>query len=268
MAPVAKRNCNFFPLIPFMASCIKIFLFIASYLVAVFYSKTVSFVPHPSDLTKNEPEAGIMNLSLTLSSMLMFSVVLLRYIQINNVYPRRYKSLNMISLLIGIMGSTATMTSVVYPVLGVYGFLHFPATCVSYITSSLYMATQSHISYNMDAFYNRCIVGVRIACSILGLCDPIVYTLTRLLVPVDNQWHHFASAGCEWFMHLLLIVYVFTICSDFNQAKFRSYVIGDIPNQTGSFRSNYVDYLRSQARARRRVSEGDSQIKYQNSTQL
>ena len=264
-----EENCNYFPLIPFMGSSIRLFLCIASYLVTIFHKKTVSFVPYPSDLTKQEPTAGIMNLSLTLSSMLMFSVVLLRYIQINNVYPRRYRTLNMISLLIGIVGLIATMASVVYPIPDTYDFVHFPAACVSYISSSLYMTTQSHISYNMDAFYNRCIVGVRIACSILALCDPIAYTMAKLLLSADNDWHHIVSAGCEWFMHLLFIIYIFTFCADFNQVKFRAYVVGDISNQTGSFRSsNYVDYLRSQARARRRVSEGDSRIKYQNSTRL
>ena len=268
MGPITKENCNYFPLIPFMGSSVRLFLCIASYLVAIFYNRTFSFVPQPSDLTKQEPSAGIMNLSWTISSMLMFCVVLLRYIQINNVYPRKYRTLNMISLLIGIVGLIATMASVVYSVLGAYKFVHFPAMCISYISSSLYMTTQSHISYNMEAFYNRCIVGVRIACSILALCDPIAYTLAKLLIPIDNNWHHYVSAGCEWFMHLLFIVYIFTFCADFNQVKFRSYVVGDISNQTGSFRSNYVDYLRSQARARRRVSEGDSQIKYQNSTLL
>lgn len=268
MEPFKNENFNYFPLIPFMGSSIRLILFIASYLVAIFYNKAVSFVPYPRDLTKQEPSAGLLNLSLTFSSMLMFSVVLLRYIQINNVYPRRYRTLNTISLLIGIVELIATMVSVVYPVISAYNFVHFPAMCVSYISSSLYMTTQSHISYNMDAFYNRCIVGIRIACSILALCDPIAYTLAKLLIPVDNRWHNLVSAGCEWFMHLLFIVYIFTFCADFNQVKFRSYVVRDVSNQTGSFRSNYVDYLRSQARARRRVSEGDSQIKYHNSTQL
>lgn len=265
---INERNCNYFPLIPFIASSIRIFLFVASYLMAIFHNKTLSFVPHPSELTRREPEAGMMRLSLTLSSMLLFSVVLLRYIQVNNVYPRKYRTLNILSLLIGTSALTATLTSVVYPVIGTYSFVHFPADCIFYISTGLYMTSQTHISYNMEAFYNRCIVGLRVACSVLGLCDPIVYTLTKLLIPVSNNWHHLTSAGCEWFMHFLFIVYIFTFCSDFNKVKFRSYSIANVTNHAGSIRSNYVDYLRSQARARRRVSEGDSQIKYMNSTKL
>ena len=263
------RTKNFFPLLPFVASSIKLFLLITSYLSGIFYNKTLHYLPHPSELTVSEPERGIFGMALTLGSMLTFCVCTLRYVQINNVYPRKYRTLNMISLSLGVLMVTATMASIVYPVDGTWSVVHLPAICVFYISAALYMTTQTHISQNTEPFYNKCVCGVRIACSVLSMCIPIVYTLSRLLITTDRRWYGIPAA-CEWFMHLLLIVYIYTFCADFNKVKIRSYIYDETISQTGSFRNgtNYVDYLRSQARARRKVSEGQSHIKYHVNTQL
>jgi len=263
MTVTNTRTKNFFPLLPFVASSIKLFLFITSYLSGIFYNKTLHYLPHPSELTVSEPECGIFGMALTLGSMLTFCVCILRYVQINNVYPRKYRKLNIFSLSIGVLMVTATMVSVVYPVDGEWSEVHLPVTCVFYVSAAFYMTTQTHISKNTEPFYNKCVCGVRITCSTLSMCTPIVYTLSRLLIATDKRWYGIPAA-CEWFMHLLLIVFIYTFCADFNKVKIRSYIYDENVSQTGSFRNgtNYVDCLRSQARARRKMSEGQSHIKY------
>uniref|UniRef100_A0A7M5XL27 CWH43-like N-terminal domain-containing protein n=1 Tax=Clytia hemisphaerica TaxID=252671 RepID=A0A7M5XL27_9CNID len=265
---------NLFPLLPFMASTTRLFFFITSYIVAAFHNAEIEAIPYPVNLTKSEPESGLYQLGLLLSTMLTFCVVIMRYIQINNIYPRNLKGFNIMALIMAIIVLMSSMVSAAYPLTSSYGAACYPAICISYLFTVFYMTFQSYISFHTDAFYNGSVCYIRIGCTILSLCVPIISVFSRVGLTNTSPAYHQLTAACEWVFNLLIVVYFYSFCYDFNLTKIRSYVVDDmIRKSADSFRAgnNYVDYLRSHhttSRTRRHLSDSGSHMGYHINTEF
>ena len=82
-------------------------------------------MPYPSDLLESQPQRGLFTIGISLHSMFAFSVVLLRFTQVNyynyynshNFFPRCYDCVNAVGLFFGvsmvISGCTVTAYSTI-----------------------------------------------------------------------------------------------------------------------------------------------------------
>lgn len=244
-----------------MASSLQMCFLVASYLVGVFYTQNVTtYFPFPSDLGVTYHEKGLFEIGMLIGSTMGFSIVLLRYIQINGIYPRYYRGLNMLSMTIGIVMCCSQMLMIVYPNVKDVEVIHFIVSRVYYLAACFYMFTQTQLTRGLRHFHTKCVTVLRIICCVLVVIGPIAYVLGRHLAPKSENWYRIPH-GSEWLVIICTIVYVFTYCSDFDKVKFRSYSISDgVSYRNDSVQgTNYIDYLRNHKRTRK-IS--DSHLKY------
>lgn len=256
---------SYFSLLPFMASSLQMCFLLASYLVGIFYSGNIDhYVPFPSDLTCSYHEKGLFGIGMILGSMLGFSVVLLRYVQINGIYPRHCGSLNIFSFTIGVTMCCGQMLMVVYPNIKEVDFIHFIAARVYFLSACFYMFTQAQLTRELRHSHTTCVLVLRISCCVLATIGLIAYVVGRIATSESEKWYRIPHAS-EWLVIACTFVYMSTYCSDFNTVKFRSHKITDgIPYRNDNTRgTNYIDYLRNQSRSRK-IS--DSKFMYHGNT--
>lgn len=244
------RTSNYLPFLPFIAALWQFSLVATSYAVGIFLNKRLTYFPYPSDLGISQPEKGLFHAGLNIGGTLTFSVMLLRYIQINSLYPKQCRRTNIFSFFCGIMMVLGQLTVVTYT-LDELMIAHFIAASFYFIFGTLYMLTQTLISRHLKQYHNNCIQICRMCCSIIGVLCPVAYTCGRFLAPVEESRYEIPQSA-EWLLSLLLIVFIATFSWDFNRIRYRCYNMDLYPmNQNGIRGTNYIDYLRRQARTRR-----------------
>lgn len=251
---MVKGSKNYLPFLPFFAGIFQFSLAASSYAIGVLFNKSLDYLPYPSDLAEEQPERGLLNVSLGFGGALTFSVILLRYIQINSLYPIRRKKLNMASLTCGIfmvLGQTLMSSFSRKEIDRLYYF----SACLYSTFACCYMFSQTHLSRVLVAYHSPGIIKLRVCCSVLSSLCPVGYILARMFAS-EKQHHYRIPHGAEWLLTFLTIIFTCSFCWDFNRIKFRSYILDKaISNELGMRGTNYIDYLRNQARSRK-ISNG------------
>ena len=115
--------------------------------------------------------------------MIAFSVVLLRFTQVNNFYPRCFDCVNAVGLFFGvsmvISGCTVTAYSTIEHLV-----VHYFGAASYFACGIVYMSVNTYISKGQSYNHIPCIGNLRIALTIISIICPLACFFGRLFLPL------------------------------------------------------------------------------------
>nr|XP_047141329.1 transmembrane protein 150A-like [Hydra vulgaris] len=254
---------SYFSYIPFFAFIFPTTFLAVSYALILIVKRPSNYILSPSDLGINQPEQGIYTIALTLGSVMTFTVQLLRYIQINSLYPRKTKRVNFTSFICGVVMICAQVTAAAFSQ-DYEQISHYSAGSIYFVFGCIYMITQTYLSQVLPMHHIRSIVFFRLICTIIGCISPIIFGTTFFLSKVDDFGNKIQKLT-QWVLLFFLHVFICSFSWDFNRIKFNSYSLDKRFSFSGSTQGiiNNTDYPRNQTRINRFSSR--SSAHYRNS---
>ena len=254
---------SYFSYIPFITFILQSTFLAVSYVLIIILKHPGNYILSPSELGINQPERGLYTIALTLGSVLTFTVLLLRYVQLNSLYPRKNKKLNFASFMCGVVMICAQLTAASFSQ-DYEKISHYSAGGIYFTFGCIYMITQTHLTRVLPTHHIRCIFYIRLVCTFIGLLCPIAFAITFLLPKVEESGYKIQKLT-QWILLFFLQVFICSFSWDFNRIKFHSYSLDKRFSLSGSMQgvTNHTDYPRNQSR-RNRVSSTNS-IHYRNS---
>ena len=150
--------------------------------------------------------------------MIAFSVVLLRFTQVNNFYPRCFDCVNAVGPFFGvsmvISGCTVTAYSTIEHLV-----VHYFGAASYFACGIVYMSVNTYISKGQSYNHIPCIGNLRIALTIISIICPLAYFFGRLFLPLSSD-RYFVPHISEWVLALCLWVYICSFAWDFYRIHF------------------------------------------------
>lgn len=206
------------PLLPISASFFLLIAMLSSYLLDVLYKDSGVYAPYPSQLALEQPEQGVFTVCIALSGSFTFSVVLIRFLQVNAFYPMVCFKSNIISFVFGM-----TMLIGLYLVPSFaqdkHPYVHYVGAAIYFLSMLVFMVTQTRITAKHPYNHTKCLGRFRIVLSVLACSCPIVYLCARCLVPDGNRYY--IAQGSECFIYLLFLIFLSTFAWDFGRIHLR-----------------------------------------------
>jgi len=254
---------NYYPLLPITSTITQIFLMVASYVISARQShstwqpadnKPPFYCPGQPYDQPCQPQKGLYLLALSLGAMLNFSVILLRYIQLNSIHPRKCRKTNIVSFIFGILMLFERLSVAAF--FDGYTAHRFEIGNAVYVLLSFaFVVLQTHISKNAVACHPGDVVKFRVAWSAVILVCLLAHGAGRATKVVFGGRAGFLCDVSEILYHLCIVLYIGTFYWDFRSVRFRSFIVNrrsryEVSSGKGdkivSRHFNYIDYLRGQ----------------------
>lgn len=208
-----------------------------------------------------QPEKGLFILMLCLGALLNFPVMLLRYIHINSIYPKKYKKTNMASFTCGIVMLLQRLSIPAFSM--TYSQIEYEASTAVYtVFSFIFIVTQTQMSRKLHLNHGRHLITFRLVMTVSSFVCILAYVTGRAMkYAIDNKLSVVITRAAELAFDISVIIYISSFYFDFKRVRFRSYnsdkisAVGVMKEANVNKTFNYVDYLRNQARSRSIISD-------------
>ncbi|XP_065679001.1 uncharacterized protein LOC105846697 [Hydra vulgaris] len=209
----AKRKCYHYIVtcLPIATVLLAILTTIISFTVAIkFEIIAAGYLPFISEIGNNKPQSSILTFGLSLSAILTFAVILIRFLQVKHFFITRQFE-NISSFVAGALLVFGNFLVISFQ-LSSHTVIHYFGATLYFLGTFFYCILQTKISYHNAKRY---LFLTRLCISISMFLFGFLFALFLLpSMKVLNEKHRVAEAA-EWCFLAVNMIFILTFVVDF-----------------------------------------------------
>ena len=208
-----RRKCYHYSVtcLPIATVLLSVLTTIISFVVAIKFEIIIAgYLPFISEIGSNKPQSSVFTFGLSLSAILTFFVILIRFLQVKYFFVSRQFE-NVLSFAAGIILLFGKFLVISFQ-LSSHTFLHYSGATLYFVGTFFYCLLQTRISFHNTKKY---LFAIRLFCSIAMFLSGFLFALFLLpSMKLLNDKYRVAEAS-EWCFLALKMTLILTFVVDF-----------------------------------------------------